>query len=168
MRSLFTAVLMLLTAACAHGRPDSQAGVIVEPGPCFDSSHHDAIAISIVNGTSRSVSFSASGASGAPYNLHPSAFAVAAADATPPNSEHWGVILEHFVPPDHEVRLGPGDRAEFRAYTSLWPTSSYPEKVKLRVRDTHGGLHESAPVPVCAPGSTPNNSFKPKPLRGSA
>jgi len=168
MRSFFTVVLMLLTAACAHGRSDSQAGVVVAPGPCFDSSSHDAITISIINGSKGSVAFSASGSSGPPYNLHPWAFEVATADGMPTNPEQWGVILEHFAPPDHDVRLGPGDRAEFHAYTSLWPTSDYPGKVKLRVRDTRGQLHDSDPVPVCAPGSAPNNSFKPKPLRGSA
>ena len=140
----------------------------MEPGLCFDSSKHDAITISIFNGSSGSVAFSAAGASGPPYDLHPWAFEVAAADGMPTNPKQWGVILEDFARPDHDVRLGPGDRTEFSAYTSRWPTSDYPGKVKLRVWDTHRHLHESTPVPVCAPGSAPNNSFKPKPLRGSA
>ncbi len=168
MRSLLAAVLILLAAACANVRPQQSAGVVVVPESCFDSASHDAIHISVINGAKESVSFPAYGSVGPPYNLYPRAFDLVADDATPTNPNHWAVILEEFTPPDHEVHVGPGDRTEFRAYASQWPTSSYTGRVKLRVRDSHGFIYSSGPVPVCAPGSAPNNSFKPKPLRGSA
>jgi hypothetical protein len=159
---------VLLTAACAHRRLDSQAEVIVDPGPCFDSAHPDAVAISIVNSTNRPVAFSTFGVSGPPYKLHPRAFDIAPAEAMPIDPEHWEVVLEEFEDSDHEVHLGSGDRAEFHANASEWPTLGYLGKVKLSVRDTRGYLHDSAPVPVCTPGSASNNSFKPNPLHGSA
>jgi hypothetical protein len=164
MRSFLAVVLILSTVACAHRYLEPHTGVVVAAGSCFDSSSHDSIDISIINGTNVPVAFSTYGASGPPYSLNPRAFDVVA-DATPVNPTHWSVILEEFTPPDHEVRIGAGDRAEFHAYTSRWPTSAYPGKVKLRVRDIHGYLHDSDAVPVCAPGSAPNNSFKPNPLR---
>jgi hypothetical protein len=157
MRSFLAVALLLLTTACAHGSPESHAGVVVVPGSCFDSSRHDAIAVLIINGTNGPVAFPASGTSGPPYSLHPRAFDVVAADSTPADPGSWSVLLEEFAPPDHQVRLGTGDRAEFRAYTSRWPMSAYRGKVKLHVRDTHGHLHESDPVPVCDHGSAPGN-----------
>jgi len=158
MRSLSVTALMLLTTACAHGRPDAVAGVVVVAEPCFDSSRHDAINLSVINDSSERVALSSLGTSGPPYILHPNAFAVAAADGTPASGEHWDVLLEEFVPPDHEVSLGPGDRAQFHAYTSQWPTSEYHGQIKLQVRDTRGQSYESQPVPVCVPGAVPDNS----------
>ena len=169
MRSFFALILLLSTAACANLPSQPNADVIVVAGPCFDSSRHDSIAISIINKSNATVSLPAYGSSGPPYNLHPRAFDVVVADgASPTDSSHWAVTLEEFTPPDHEVHLRPGDSSEFHAYASHWPTLEYSGRVKLRVRDSHGSIYESSPVMVCGHGSAPNNSFKPKPLRGSA
>jgi hypothetical protein len=119
------------------------------PNPCFDSLSYDGTLLSVTNHTERSISFSISGKSGPPFALHPWVFEVVAEDPAAPDAQFDVIVLEHYFPPDSEVKLGPGDQTQFRAYTAAPPSSTYGGLVRLRVVDTHGISHQSEAVPVC-------------------
>lgn len=156
MKATFATALALLTTACVHRHVESHAGVIVEPlsFTCLDTSRNDAIPLVIKNHSSSRISFSAAEASGPPYLLHPVTFRIERADTTSHDESYWPALLEHYSAPEHEVELGPGDRAEVLAYASLWPSPGYPGKVQVTVADTHGFGHRSRAVPVCESSST--------------
>jgi hypothetical protein len=171
MRPIFLASLLALAlAGCAHVQADQPVGILIEPSSaaCLSPLVGYDTLIAITNNSNQKVTFSTYGAAGPPYKLFPDAFDVLA--APPPSEEFspWEVILEHSMPPTHEVRLGPGDKAEFTVSTSRRPDSDSPLLFKLQVRDTDWRPYQSKALQVCQPRSAPNNSFKPKPLRGSA
>lgn len=126
--------------------------VVVEPvgSDCLDVSHHDAIPLVITNRSARGVAFLAADASGPPYVLHPHAFAIDVVEPKSDNSLGVLVMLEQHVPPRDEVRLGPGDRAQVRAYASLAPLPGYTGMVRAKVTDTSGRHHLSRELAVCA------------------
>lgn len=137
------------------------------PQHCLDSSLNHAIPISITNRGSGPVSFSLREAAGLPFKLHPWAFEIVPKQPVSEDPNSWGVLLEHYVPPNQEVWLGAGDSVELQAYASLWPLAGYTGTVRLQVRDTRGRLHYSEELSVCPAGSMPNDSSKPTPLRGA-
>lgn len=149
---------MVVTAACAHPQPKLHTGVTVEPvpEPCFDSLATEGTLVSIANGTNGRVSFSVFGASGPPFGLHPWVFEIVEAETTTHDYSQWHIVLEDYFPPDHEVSLGAGDKAQFLAHTGRWPAANYPGKIRLQVKDTNGHTYESSAVPVCP---APNNSL---------
>lgn len=156
-RWAFAGPIVLLVSACAHGNMDPLDAVVVEPAggsDCLDVSHHDAIPLVITNRSPRRVAFLAAERSGPPYVLHPYAFSIDFAEPRSDNSLGVMVLLEHYVPPKDEVRLGPGDRTQVTAYASLAPLPDYTGRVRAKVTDTRGRQHLSHELAVCAATET--------------
>ena len=166
MRSLSLALVVLALAGCGHLRQSRAPQLAIEPSSaCLDASDPNGLHVALSNPGAGPVTVSLVSASGPPYTLHPwAAEAVGSAGAT----DRWSVVLEDYARPAHELRIGPRDRAEVVVYTSSRPLPGYRGTVTLAVRDTSGHVFASQPMNVCAPGSVPNNSSKPTPLRGAA
>jgi hypothetical protein len=169
MRPILLASLLALTS-CAHTPSYPLIGVLVEPAPapCLSPLVGYDTLISITNNSNQKVAFNTYGASGPPYKLFPDAFDVLAAESPSQDFSPWEVILEHSMPPTHEVRLGPGDRAEFTVSTSRWPGPDSRLLFKLQVRDTNWRPYQTEARQVCQFRAAPNNSIKPNTLRVSA
>lgn len=167
MRSILLVSLMALVS-CAHARPDQPVGVLVKPSPapCLSPLNGYDTLIAITNNSNQNITFSTYGAEGPPYKLFPDAFNVLAAESPSQDFSPWVVMLEHSMPPSHEVRLGPGDLADFTVSTGRWPSPDNRLLFKLEVRDTRWRPYLSEELQVCRPRSAPDNSFKPNPLRG--
>jgi hypothetical protein len=165
MRTRIVALIAIALAGCAHSPSSADASVAIELGArgCLAAAIPD-VRLRIRNTSDARVSFHTYGTSGPPYKLYPGS--VQLLDA--PSGEPWQVVLEHFVPATHKVSLGPGDQADFAYAPSVWPSSQDTGLFKLLVRDVQGRFHYSSQQGVCHPGSAPNSSFKPNPLRGSA
>lgn len=123
------------------------------PEHCLDSSRNHAIPISITNLGSKPVSFSLFNGSNSPFKLHAWAFEIVPVQSMSDDLRNWETLLEHYVPPSQEVRLGAGDSVELQAYAGSWPLPGYPGRVKVQVRDTRGDLHQSQQLDVCPDGS---------------
>jgi hypothetical protein len=160
----------IAVAGCAHlSQPVTGVSVEAVPRSCIGPLVGSQASIAIVNNSNKRVSFSSYGQSGPPFELHPRSFSLLAAQSPTQAYSLWQVVLEEVMPPSHEVTLGPGDRAEFLVSPShAWPSPDRKETFKFEVRDTYNRSYFSEALRVCQPRSAPNNSFKPKPLRGSA
>jgi hypothetical protein len=165
MRTRIVALIAIALAGCAHSSSSADAGIVVELDArgCLAAAS-PGVRLRIRNSSDARVSFHTYGASGPPYKLYPGSVQLLAV----PSGELWQVVLEHFVPATHEVALGPGDQADFIYEPSAWPFGQDTGLFKLRVRDAQGRFYYSSEQGVCHPGSAPNSSFKPNPLRGSA
>jgi len=165
MRTRIVALIAIALAGCAHSPSSADVGVAIELDArgCLAAASPD-VQLHIRNTSDARVSFHTYGKSGPPYKLYPGSVQL----LTAPSGEPWQVVLEHFVPATHEVALGPGDQAAFTYEPSVWPSGQESGFFNLRVRDAQGRFHYSSEQGVCHPGSAPNNSFKPNPLRGSA
>jgi len=164
MRTRIVAVIAAALAGCAHSASSADAGIAIELDArgCVAAASPDVL-VRIRNTSGARVSFHTYSTS-PPYKLYPGSVQLLAV----PSGEPWQVVLEHFVPPTHEVSLGSGDQADFVYEPSVWPSGQESGLFKLQVRDTHARFHYSSQQGVCQPGSAPNNSFKPTPLRGAA
>ena len=169
MRPILLASL-LAPVSCAHVLPEPPIAVLIEPLPvrCLSPLSGYDTRIAITNNSSQELTFRTYGASRPPYKLFPDAFDVLAAKPRSGLFSPWEVVLEHSMPPTHEVKLSPGDRAEFTVSTTRWPSPDNDLQFKLQVRDASWRAYQSEALQVCQSRSAPNNSFKPKPLRGSA
>ena len=167
MRSAIVALAVSALAGCAYGSVARSPQVSVQsvPAGCVDASSQDGIPLLLTNRGAVPATFSLFSAASPPYRLHPWAAEVAREGAA---SDHWSIVLEDYSRPTEEIHVGPGDRAEFIAYTPSHPLPGYEGVVVLKIRDIAGHVFESERLHVCAPGSVPNKSFKPNPLRGSA
>ena len=70
--------------------------------------------------------------------------------------------------PAAHVSIGPGDTTQFLLYLGEFTPMSADLRYRVQFEDENGQIHFSSPFNLCLPGSMPNNSFKPNPLRGSA
>ncbi|MEF3081099.1 hypothetical protein V3391_02565 [Luteimonas sp. SMYT11W] len=165
MRTSIIAVIATALVGCAHLSPSLDAGVAIELDAhgCIAAASPDVL-IRIRNTSNARVAFYTYGTSGPPYELHPGS--VQLLDAV--SGEPWQVVLEHFFPATTEVSFGSEDQADFTYEPSVWPSGQETGILKLQIRDTRGRFHYSSELGVCHPGSAPNNSFKPTPLRGAA
>ena len=165
MRTRTVVLIATALAGCAHLPSSADVSITIELDArgCLATARPE-VPLRISNISDVNVSFHTYGASGPPYRLHPGSAQLQSV----PSGEPWQVVLEHFVPATHEVTLSPGDQADFTYEPSVWPSDQETGIFRLEVRDTHGRLHHSSEQGVCRPGSAPNNSFKPNPLRGSA
>jgi hypothetical protein len=159
------AFISIALAGCAHSLSSADADITIELDArgCLAAASPDVL-VHIRNISAARVAFHTYGSSGPPYTLYPGSVELLNARA----GEPWQVVLEHFVPATHEVALDPGEGADFSYGPSVWPSGQEAVLFKLRLRDTQGRLHYSSEHGVCHPGSAPNSSFKPNPLRGSA
>jgi hypothetical protein len=163
-----TRIIVLIATAlagCAHSpsRADASVTIELDARGCLPAASPDVV-LRIRNTSAARIAFPAYNSSGPPYKLYPGSVQLLAA----PLGEPWQVVLEHFMPASHEVALGAGDQADFAYEPSVWPSGQETGLFKLRLRDTQGRFHYSSEQGVCHPGSAPNNSFKPTPLRGAA
>ena len=165
MRTRIVILVAIALAGCAHSSSAADAGITIELDArgCLAVASPDVL-VRLRNTSSGRVAFHTYGSSGPPYKLYPGSVEL----LTARSGEPWQVVLEHFVPATHEVTLDPGDQADFSYGPSVWPSGQETGLFKLRLRDTQGRFHYSSEHGVCHPGSAPNNSFKPNPLRGSA
>lgn len=145
---------LLAISGCVHTPPEPLAGILVEPvpAPCLSRLDGNDARIAITNGSDQKIAFSTYSASGPPYRLFPDAFVVLAAESPLQEFSLWEVVLEHSMPPTHEVRLDPGDRAEFKVDMSLWPKPESRLQFKLQVRDVHWHPYTSKALQVCPSG----------------
>ncbi len=165
MRTRIVALTAMALAGCAHSSSSADAGIAIELDArgCLAAASPD-VQLRICNTSDTRVSFHTYGQSGPPYKLYPGSVQLLAGSS----GEPWQVVLEHFLPATHEVALGPGDQTDFAYAPSAWPSGQEAGLFTLRVRDVQGRFHYSSQQGVCHPGSAPNNSFKPTPLRGAA
>ncbi len=144
---------MLALAGCAHLQSEPPVGVRVEPTPdaCLSplTDHHTRIVIA--NHSNQKIAFNTYGSSGPPYVFFSDAFDVLAAQSLMQDFSSWEPILEHSMHPSHEVRLDPGDRAEFIVGASRWPSLGSKLLFKLQVRDTQWRPYLSEALQVCQP-----------------
>ncbi len=105
----------------------------------------------ITNRSNQTIAFNSYGSSGPPYALFPDAFEVLAAQPLTQEFSLWEPILDHSMPPSHEVRLNPGDRAEFTVGTSHWPSPDSNLLFKFQVLDTQWRPYLSETLQVCQP-----------------
>jgi hypothetical protein len=149
MRIRIVAFAALALVGCAHPPPGELAGVEVRLGSCIPAASPN-VSLAVRNGSSARVSFRTYGSSGPPYKLHPGGLQLLSI----PSNDPWQVVLEHFVPPSHEVTLAPGDEATFTVEPSVWPSLGEAGGFRVEVRDTLGRAHHSAALDVCHPGSS--------------
>ena len=157
------ALVAFALVGCVSRPADTLPGVEVRLGDCLPAGSGP-IYVQLFNGSEERVAFRTYGSSGPPFELHPAAVQLQRSET----GEPWQVILEHFRPASHEVSLAPGDEAGFMVEPSPWPTVYEPGLLRVEIRDTVGRPHYSKELGVCHPGSAPNNSSKPTPLRGAA
>ncbi len=152
MRPIVSTSLLAL-AGCAHIQSAQPMGVLVEPIPaaCLSPLISDDTRIAVTNRSSRTIAFNTYGPSGPPYVLFTDAFDVLAAQSQIQDFPSWQPILEHSMPPSHEVRLAPGNRAEFIVGASRWPSPDSELLFKLQVRDTRWRPYQSEALRVCQP-----------------
>jgi hypothetical protein len=163
MRATIFAAVATALLGCVHQPSAAISGVEVRLGSCIPAAS-PALLFTVINNSRERVSFRTYGASGPPYKLHPGALQLTSV----PENEPWQVVLEHFVAPSHEVSLAPGDEAAFVAEPSVWPSPGHKGTFRVDVRDTRWRPHSSEDLRMCHPGSAPNSSSKPTPLRGAA
>lgn len=144
--------LGIAVAGCTHVPPGQLVGISVAPVPnsCLEPLVGADTLILITNASGQKVAFRTYGAAGPPFKLYPGFFQVLAAAPPARDFSPWQVVLDEFVPPSHEVTLGPGDRAEFVLSPSQWPTSNNQEEFKLEVRDANYQPHLSEALRVCS------------------
>ena len=70
--------------------------------------------------------------------------------------------------PIAHVSIGPGDSTQFLLYLGERTPVSAELRYRAQFEDESGRVHYSLPFSLCVPGSMPNNSSKPTPLRGAA
>lgn len=152
MRPILLASLLTL-AGCTHVQPGQAVGLRVEPAPeaCLSPLIGHNTRIVVANHSNQKIAFNTYGPSGPPYVLFADAFDVLAAQSPTQDFSSWQPILEHSMPPSHEVRLAPGDRAEFIVGLSRWPSPDSELMFKLQVRDTRWRPYQSKALRVCQP-----------------
>lgn len=144
---------MLALAGCVHLQSEPPVGVRVEPTPeaCLSPLIDHDTRILIANHSNQKIAFNTYGSSGPPYVFFSDAFDVLAAQSLTQDFSSWEPILEHSLPPSHEVSLAPGDRAEFVVGASHWPSPENKLLFKLQVRDTKWRPYQSEALRVCQP-----------------
>jgi hypothetical protein len=76
--------------------------------------------------------------------------------------------MGHDIVPTGTVSLGPSDTAQFVVYISDLSANRSLLRYRVQFEDIAGNVYFSNAFGICSSGSMPNDSFKPKPLRGSA
>ncbi|WP_145985469.1 hypothetical protein [Marilutibacter maris] len=144
-------VSLLVLSACTHIQSVQQLEIVIAPASafCLSPLADGKTRIVVVNNSQQKVAFDVYGDDGPPYDLFPEAFDLLAASEPSDEFSSWALVLEHFIPPDHIVRLGPGDRAEFVVSQGAWPAHDSRQVFKFEVRDTDWRAYPSAILRMC-------------------
>ena len=102
----------------------------------------------------------------APFRMGWPSYAVLSGKADPPAV--FQPPTGHANLPTAHVSIGPGDTTHFLLYLDEFTPLSADRRYRVQFEDEDGQLHFSSPFSLCLPGSMPNNSSKPTPLRGAA
>ena len=170
MRWSFVA-LVVFAAGCAHIEPaPSNVSVLAAPEAttCVPSGSDVVIRLSVHNGGPGKLTLGANDESGPPYSLNWIHYKVLSNQSGKEAVDYEHGPGGHGRLPMAHVTLGRGDTGDFmvKAYDLTPASSAFTYRIELE--DLGGNSYPTQPFGLCAPGSTPNNSFKPKPLRGSA
>jgi len=163
--------LIVLAAGCAHLEPASSTVSVVaapEAITCAPSGSDVAIRLSVHNVGPGQLTLGANDESGPPYSLNWIHYNVLSNQRGKETVDYEHGPGGHGRLPMAHVTLGLGDTADFvvKAYELTPASSAFSYRIELQ--DLAGNSYLTQPFGLCLPGSTPNNSFKPKPLRGSA
>ncbi len=162
-------VLVAFGAGCTHApaKPAVVTAVVAASAAACDLfSHSQSITLTVRNAGPGTIRISAQNESGPPFRMGWPYYAILSGKSDPPPS--YKSPAGHASLPLATVAIGPGDETQFLLYLGeLTPVSS-SLRYRAQFEDRAGQVHFSAPFSLCVTGSMPNNSFKPKPLRGSA
>jgi hypothetical protein len=164
-------LVLALVTACAHQPVDpEQVAVRVEPDltDCLTERNEVPLRVEVHNRSAGKLRLGANGKSGPPFSLNWVYYRVMS--GTP---GAMSLDLAH-GPGGHgrlstsTVTIGPGDSTQFLVPLYTVGPGDYAASFQIEIQDLTGTSYMSQPFSLCSPGSMPNNSFKPKPLRGSA
>jgi hypothetical protein len=162
---------MVLTG-CASMTPTKPSDVAVSAQhlskDCQLGARDGRVAISIKNGGLTSIAFPVQDPASPPYSLFPANYEVLVRDEATQEFTPWTVVIEHFYAPKNKVVLQAGDTEVFLIPFDPLQAADLPKIFAVQVTDSTRQGYVSAPFALCPRRSVPNNSFKPKPLRGSA
>ena len=162
-------VLVALATGCAHvsAQPEFVSAVVApSPDACDLISESRSILLTVRNSGPGKLRISAQHESGPPFRMGWPYYAILSAESDPLAS--YQRPAGHGNLPVATVSIGPGDETQFLLYLGEFTPVSKDLRYRAQFEDRDGQVHFSAPFGLCVPDSMPNNSFKPKPLRGSA
>ena len=165
MRAIILAGVTLVAAGCAHtpASPAAKGSLDFDSLACV-SQGMAVVRFKLRNTSGKPVTFYVTSLK-RPYSLFHLQVLEASSDTPwhPPSD-----VLERLMAPSHTITLRPGAIESFKARVDLWVQGVELRPFRLATADHSGRHYVSAPRTVCLPGSAPNNSSKPTPLRGAA
>ena len=168
MRWSSLAVAVWLTG-CAHApaTPESITSFAGPPSsPCAPLSDDDSFSLTVQNKGPGKLRISAQHESRPPFRMGWPYYAVLSGRVDPPAA--YQQPTGHANLPIAHVSIGPGDSTQFLLYLGERTPVSAELRYRAQFEDESGQVHYSLPFSLCVPGSMPNNSSKPTPLRGAA
>ena len=161
-------IFVALGAGCTHApaKPVVVTAVVeTSPAACDLFSRSQSIMLTVRNAGPGTIRISAQNESGPPFRMGWPYYAILSGKSDPPTS--YKSPAGHASLPLATVSIGPSDETQFLLYLGdLTPVSS-SFRYRAQFEDRDGQVHFSAPFSLCVPGSMPNNSFNPMPLRGT-
>lgn len=146
MRYLSVLATFLLLSGCAHTHPQSHSDVAITsvPSHCLALLADGTAIVEIRNGPHGIVAFPVYGEH-QPFRLHPDNIVFMPLDGT----QGWHIALGHYMRAPYQAALGRSDSAQFEVYSDIAPGTDSPGRFVVRIRDTHGFVHESEPMTAC-------------------
>jgi hypothetical protein len=162
-------LLMVLLAGCAHGPAQTSSVtslVSTSAESCELFAKDQSVLLTVRNSGPGKLRIKAQSQLGPPFRMGWPYYSVLSGTSDP--AQTYQSPAGHGPLPLATVSIGPGDQTQFLIYLPERTPISGALRYRLQFEDLAGQVHYSAPFSLCAPGSMPNNSFKPNPLRGSA
>ena len=162
-------LLMVLLAGCAHGPAQTSSVtslVSTSAESCELFAKEQSVLLTVRNSGPGKLRIKAQGQLGPPFRMGWPYYSVLSGTSDP--AQTYQSPAGHGPLPLATVSIGPGDQTQFLIYLPERTPISGALRYGLQFEDLAGQVHYSAPFSLCVPGSMPNNSFKPKPLHGSA
>ena len=166
---LSSLLLVGLAAGCVHApaRPVSVTAFAAStPEACDFLSQDRSVLITVRNAGPGKLRISTQDESGPPFRMGWPYYAILSGESDPLPT--YTSPAGHGSLPLATVAIGPNDETQFLLYLGEFTPVSKNLRYRVQFEDQDSQVHFSAPFSLCFPGSMPNNSFKPKPLRGSA
>ena len=162
-------LLMVLLVGCAHAPAQTSSVMSLvssAPESCELFARDHSVLLTVRNSGPGKLRIRAQSESGPPFRMGWPYYSILSGKSDP--AQTYQTPAGHGPLPLATVSIGPGDEAQFLLYLPDRTSISSELRYRAQFEDLAGQVHYSAPFSLCITGSMPNNSFKPKPLRGSA
>jgi len=159
----------VLVTGCVHtpAKPKNVMAVVEESRDACDLvANSRSVLLRVRNAGPGNLRIKAQSESGPPFRMGWPYYAILSSERDPPAV--YQSPAGHGSVPIATVSVGAGDETQFLLYLGERTPVSRELRYRVQFEDQSGQVHFSPAFSLCVPGSMPNNSSKPTPLRGAA